>query len=266
MKSTPQSSTAIVLKKYKRCLRHHAKFIRVLDLAWSRFPVPSPFLYAVMISFVAAHHLTTVSLPDDTADQAEARMSTFEPSISRGTKSLVRKRPDLQAPFEQRRAIMEVKRQERERLRQAARVGGFGSMGGWTGSAIYGQDGQCIRKQDQARLSSSRGTMNICAGTILQSPSLPSLAAAPLTPSCLCSSYINLVGQRRNKVVQSHHSSENRRTTPTANAAEAGRDGGREGEEDGERRRPTQAVCEIDSQQVKVHGSRVLFHLPACLP
>lgn len=51
-------------------------------------------------------------------------MSTFEPAISRGTKSLVRKRPELQAPFEQRRAIMDAKRQERERLRRAARVGG----------------------------------------------------------------------------------------------------------------------------------------------
>lgn len=57
--------------------------------------------------------------------QAEARMSTFEPTISRGTKSLVRKRPELQAPFEQRRAIMDAKRQERERLRQAARVSGW---------------------------------------------------------------------------------------------------------------------------------------------
>lgn len=53
-------------------------------------------------------------------------MSTFEPSISRGTKSLVRKRPDLQAPFEQRRAIMNAKRKERERLRQEARVGPMG--------------------------------------------------------------------------------------------------------------------------------------------
>ncbi|CAM9623371.1 unnamed protein product, partial [Ectocarpus sp. 12 AP-2014] len=55
-------------------------------------------------------------------EEAEARMSTFEPSISRGTKSLVRKRPDLQAPFEQRRAIMDAKRKERERLRQEARA------------------------------------------------------------------------------------------------------------------------------------------------
>eukprot|EP00903_Cladosiphon_okamuranus_P005531 g5509.t1 len=55
-------------------------------------------------------------------EEAEARMSTFEPTISRGTKSLVRKRPELQAPFEQRRAIMDAKRQERERLRQATRV------------------------------------------------------------------------------------------------------------------------------------------------
>eukprot|EP00752_Nemacystus_decipiens_P011160 g9916.t1 len=55
-------------------------------------------------------------------EEAEARMSTFEPTISRGTKSLVRKRPELQAPFEQRRAIMDAKRQERERLRQAARA------------------------------------------------------------------------------------------------------------------------------------------------
>lgn len=51
-------------------------------------------------------------------------MSTFEPTISRGTKSLVRKRPELQAPFEQRRAMMDAKRQERHRLRQEARVGG----------------------------------------------------------------------------------------------------------------------------------------------
>lgn len=62
--------------------------------------------------------------PPPHTGQAEARMSTFEPTISRGTKSLVRKRPELQAPFEQRRAIMDAKRQERERLRQAARVGG----------------------------------------------------------------------------------------------------------------------------------------------
>ncbi|CAM9754008.1 unnamed protein product, partial [Ectocarpus sp. 13 AM-2016] len=55
-------------------------------------------------------------------EEAEARMSTFEPSISRGTKSLVRKRPDLQAPFEQRRAIMDAKKKERERLRQEARA------------------------------------------------------------------------------------------------------------------------------------------------
>ncbi|CAM9186727.1 unnamed protein product, partial [Ectocarpus sp. 12 AP-2014] len=55
-------------------------------------------------------------------EEAEARMSTFEPSISRGTKSLVRKRPDLQAPFEQRRAIMDARRKERERLRQEARA------------------------------------------------------------------------------------------------------------------------------------------------
>ncbi|CAM9729952.1 unnamed protein product [Scytosiphon promiscuus] len=55
-------------------------------------------------------------------EEAEARVSTFEPVISRGTKSLIRKRPDLQAPFEQRRAIMVAKRQERERLRQAAQA------------------------------------------------------------------------------------------------------------------------------------------------
>lgn len=65
--------------------------------------------------------------------QAEARMSTFEPTISSGTKSLVRKRPELQAPFEQRRAMMDAKRQERERLRQAARVGGRSEDYWWAG-------------------------------------------------------------------------------------------------------------------------------------
>ena len=55
--------------------------------------------------------------------QAEARMSTFVPSISRGTQSLVRRRPELQAPFEERRVTMDAKKRERDRLRLEARVG-----------------------------------------------------------------------------------------------------------------------------------------------
>ena len=59
----------------------------------------------------------------DAWGQAEARMSTFVPSISRGTQSLVRRRPELQAPFEERRVTMDAKKRERDRLRLEARVG-----------------------------------------------------------------------------------------------------------------------------------------------
>lgn len=49
-------------------------------------------------------------------------MNTFEPSISRGTERLVGKRPELQTPFDERRAMMEARKREREQLRLAARV------------------------------------------------------------------------------------------------------------------------------------------------
>ncbi|CAN0168917.1 unnamed protein product, partial [Laminaria digitata] len=49
-------------------------------------------------------------------------MSTFEPTISRGTQSLVRRRPELQAPFEERRVTMDKKKRERDRLRLEARA------------------------------------------------------------------------------------------------------------------------------------------------
>lgn len=49
-------------------------------------------------------------------------MSIFEPCVSRGTELLVRKRPELQAPFEERRALMETRKRERDFLLLAARV------------------------------------------------------------------------------------------------------------------------------------------------
>lgn len=54
--------------------------------------------------------------------QAEAKKSTFEPRISRGTESIVRRQPELRVPFEQRQAIMEARAKERERRRFAVRV------------------------------------------------------------------------------------------------------------------------------------------------
>ena len=63
--------------------------------------------------------------------QAEARVSTFEPTLSRGTESLARRRPELGAPFEQRRSIMEAKAKERQRRRLVERVSCSGSLAGW---------------------------------------------------------------------------------------------------------------------------------------
>lgn len=117
---------------------------------------PGMTAYTVLTTHITSANYHTV--PPHTG-QAEARMGTFEPTISRGTKSLVRKRPELQAPFEQRRAIMDAKRQERERLRQAARVGRRTKWAG--GKACKTETGARIAHLDHAR-HALRRTLLVC--------------------------------------------------------------------------------------------------------
>ncbi len=111
------------------------------------------------------------------SSQAEARRSTFEPTISRGTKSLVRKTPDLQAPFEQRRAIMDAKRQERERLRQAARVGGCKM--GKSLNQMAGGEGVAF-KAEVVNKSGERGNFEHHPSTPFSSPPPPARGCASL--------------------------------------------------------------------------------------
>lgn len=177
-------------------------------------------------------------------------MSTFEPIISRGTKSLVRKRPELQAPFRERRAIMDAKRQERERLRQAAQVGVAGYVGGWDGEPL--DRGETCKATFGLSHARHVGYAEHCwvpfseFGSLVRSLAPARTPAFPPHPFVMPRRPVGMpldtIGRGGNAVVLPYHRSANRGAPSTAHAAEAGGNGGGEGEEDGGHRRPTPKV------------------------
>lgn len=88
---------------------------------------PEATCTAHLASFVGFGFPSHRSILSDRLDgtalrKVEAGVKTHKPRVSRGTEILVRKHPELQAPFEERLAFTEAKKRERERLRCAARV------------------------------------------------------------------------------------------------------------------------------------------------